>query len=62
MGELSLTRAHLEQSLALYDPQQHRAYGFVFDPGVDGLCTLARMLYLLGYPDQALIRSREALA
>jgi predicted ATPase len=61
MGEFPLARAHLEHSLALYDPQQHRAYGFVFDPGVDSLCTLARVLQLLGYPDQALRRSQEAL-
>ncbi len=61
MGEFPLARAHLEQSLALYDPQKHRAYGFVFDPGVDSLCTLAHVLQLLGYPDQALTRSQEAL-
>jgi tetratricopeptide (TPR) repeat protein len=61
MGELVLARAHLEQSLALYDPQQHRAYGFVFDPGVDGLLMLAQILQLLGYPDQVLKKSQEAL-
>ena len=61
MGELPLARAHLEQSLAFYDPQHHRAYGFVFDPGVDSLCTLAHVLHLLGYPDQALRHSQEAL-
>jgi tetratricopeptide (TPR) repeat protein len=62
MGELVLARTHLEQSLAIYDPQQHRAYGFVFDPGVDGLCMLAQVLQMLGYPDQALQKSQEALA
>jgi predicted ATPase len=62
MGELVLARSHLEQSLALYDPQQHRAYGFVFDPGVDGLCRLAQSLQILGYPAQALKKSQEALA
>jgi predicted ATPase len=61
MGEFVLARAHFEQSLALYDPQQHRAYGFVFDPGVDGLCMLAQVLQILGYPDQALRRSQEGL-
>jgi class 3 adenylate cyclase/predicted ATPase len=62
VGELRLAQSHLEQSLALYDPQQHRAYGFVFDPGVDGLCMLAQVLQMLGYPDQARKRSQEALA
>jgi predicted ATPase len=33
----------------------------VFDPGVDSLCALVEILYLLGYPDQALARSQEAL-
>jgi tetratricopeptide (TPR) repeat protein len=62
MGELARARTHLEQSLAIYDPQQHRAYGFVFDPGVDGLCMLAQVLQMLGYPDQALQKSQQALA
>jgi predicted ATPase len=62
MGELVLARAHLEQTLTFYDPQQHRSYGFVFDPGVDGLCMLAQVLQMLGYPGQALKRSQEALA
>jgi predicted ATPase len=36
LGELPLARAHLEQGLALYDPQQHRALAFLYghDPGV----------------------------
>jgi ATP/maltotriose-dependent transcriptional regulator MalT len=34
----------------------------VFDPGVDGLCMLAQVLQMLGYPDQALRKSQEALA
>ena len=40
LGEFTLARTHLEQSLALYDPQRHRSYGFVYDPGVTGLSAL----------------------
>jgi predicted ATPase len=61
LGEFTSTRQHFEQSLALYDSQRHRLYGFVYDPGVYGLAMLAPLLYLLGYPDQALKRSRQAL-
>ena len=39
MGEVAQTRAHFAQSLALYDPQQHRALAFAYgqDPGVAAL-------------------------
>jgi len=37
LGEFVLAREHFEQSLALYDPQKHHAYGFVYDPGVTSL-------------------------
>jgi tetratricopeptide (TPR) repeat protein len=62
LGELASARTHLEQSLALYDPQQHHSYGFVQDPGVTCLSLLAHVLYSLGYPDQALRSSHEALS
>jgi predicted ATPase len=61
-GEFAQARAHFEQSLALYNRHTPRAYGFVFNPGVDSLCGLSQTLYLLGYPDQALQRAQEALA
>ena len=53
--------AHLEERLALYTPDTPLADGFVFDPGVDSRCALSDTLYLLGYPDQALQCSQEAL-
>jgi hypothetical protein len=34
LGELTSAQAHLEQSIALYDPQQHHSLAFVQDPGV----------------------------
>ena len=56
-------RAHLEQGIALYDPQQHRSHAFLYGHrpwgGLPLLAALA--LWFLGYPDQALKRSHEAL-
>jgi predicted ATPase len=64
LGELVSARAHYEQALALYDPRQSRPaiarYGW--DTGVTRLPFLAQVLWLLGYPDQALARSRAALS
>ena len=55
-GELRLARAHLEQGLALYDLQQHRALAVLYghDPGVCCRGGAAIVFWLLGYPDQAL--------
>ncbi|MBI3796864.1 MAG: AAA family ATPase [Deltaproteobacteria bacterium] len=63
LGELVLVRTHLEQGLALYDPQQHRSHASLYgqDPGVVCLSLGAWVLWLLGYPDQALRRGQEAL-
>jgi predicted ATPase len=62
LGELALSRFHLEQGIALYDRQQSRSHEFRYglDPGVNCLL-VAWPLWVLGYPDQALERSREAL-
>jgi TOMM system kinase/cyclase fusion protein len=63
LGELVAARAHLEQEMALYDPQQHRSHTshYGVDPRVSCLSTVIWALWLLGYSDQALERSREAL-
>ena len=55
-GELPLARTHLEQGLAFYDPQQHRALAVLYghDPGVCCRGGAAIVFWLLGYPDQAL--------
>jgi predicted ATPase/class 3 adenylate cyclase len=65
LGELSPALTHTERGIELYNPQQHRRHAFLYgghDPGVCGLRHAAMMLWLLGYPDYALRRSREALA
>jgi predicted ATPase len=65
LGELSSAITHTERGIELYNPQQHRRHAFLYaghDPGVCGLRHAAMTLWLLGYPDHALRRSREALA
>jgi tetratricopeptide (TPR) repeat protein len=62
LGEWGIARLHLEQGLALYNPQQQRPHVLALAyPGVFGLSRLALVLWELGYPDQALKRSQEAL-
>jgi predicted ATPase len=63
LGELSEARAHLEQGIALYDPQQHRSLAFRHgrDPGVTSRYAAASVLWMLGYPGQALQKSHEAI-
>jgi predicted ATPase len=62
-GEVVPARAHLEQGMALYNPEEHRILAFRagINPGAWCLSHLAQALWLLGYPDQALRRSYEAL-
>jgi DNA-binding winged helix-turn-helix (wHTH) protein/predicted ATPase len=62
-GELTSAREHLHQVVALYEPQQHTAMAFRFgyDPGVYARAVEGWVLWLLGYPEQALRRSRDAL-
>jgi predicted ATPase len=61
--EWDAARTHLEQGIALYNLQPYRSHGFLnaVHLGVFGLCRLAQILWHLGYPDQALQRSQEAL-
>jgi predicted ATPase len=61
LGELALGRAHLEQAITLYDPQQHRSLAFRIgqDPGVVCGGFAAWALGVLGYPDQARQRSYD---
>jgi TOMM system kinase/cyclase fusion protein len=61
LGAFAQAREHLEAGMALYDPQQHRSYGALFDPKVSYPSYLAWVLWSLGYPDQAQQRSHEAL-
>jgi predicted ATPase len=64
LGEFTQARIHLEQAIALYDPQRRHFHASRSgqDPGVACLSYAAWTLWALGYPDQALKRSQEALA
>jgi predicted ATPase len=63
LGELTPARAHLEQGLTLYNPQQHQSLAFRYgtDPGVGCRSFAAFALWMLGYPAQALEKTHEAL-
>jgi predicted ATPase len=56
-GELAVARVHLEASLDLYAPAQQHGGGLLYI----GQGHIARVLWLLGYSDQALWWSRDAL-
>jgi predicted ATPase/class 3 adenylate cyclase len=62
-GEVAAARIHLERTLALYVPERHHSLAFLYvqDPRVAALSVLSWTLFALGYPEQALARSREAL-
>jgi predicted ATPase len=62
-GEFVAGLAHLTQSRPLYDPQQHysQTVRYAQDSGVICLAYMSQVLWYLGYPDQALRRSQEAL-
>jgi predicted ATPase len=65
LGELLSVKEHCERGRALYDPRQHRQHAFLYaghDPGVCCGSHAAEVLWLLGYPDQALRRSHETLS
>jgi predicted ATPase len=64
LGEPAATRDHMERALTLYDPLRHRSHTFLFGQDVGVACKAfgAVALWLLGYPDQAARKSREAAA
>jgi adenylate cyclase len=64
LGQFSQAHAHLEQSVRLYDPQQHHALAFRYgnvDPGAMCLTFAGCTLWVQGYLDQALERANGAL-
>lgn len=64
LGQLDLAKMHLEKALAIYEPDQHGARVLAdtgTDRGVACLSHLALVLWLLGYPDQALVQSDRAV-
>jgi predicted ATPase len=63
-AELAAARKHLEQGIAVYDPQWGRsaASRYAFNCGTNCQAFLSRVLWHLGYPDEAVHHSRQAIA
>jgi class 3 adenylate cyclase/predicted ATPase len=63
-GELSVAQAHMEQGLALSDPQLRHSQAWLYtghDPGVCARVWRALIAWLQGYPAQALQSAQTAL-
>lgn len=63
-GEFAACREHTKQGIGLYDPFEHHDHALVYgghDPGVCARLFGAKALWHLGYPDQALAQSVDAL-
>ncbi|HEY5768965.1 MAG TPA: hypothetical protein VIS71_03875, partial [Terrimicrobium sp.] len=64
VGDWTSARTHLDQAIGHYDLREHRMHAFLYgghDPCVCCLGFAAKSLWMLGYPEQALQRGREAL-
>jgi class 3 adenylate cyclase/tetratricopeptide (TPR) repeat protein len=63
LGEPTAAYEHFERGLAYSDPHYSRTLAVIrgTDPGVERLARMSWTLWLLGYPDQALRKSYEAL-
>jgi class 3 adenylate cyclase/predicted ATPase len=64
-GEFVRSQQHIEQGLALYDPDKHRHHALLYgghDPGVCGKGQGGVALWALGYPDQATRSASEGVA
>jgi tetratricopeptide (TPR) repeat protein len=62
-GEFAAAREHFEQALALSDLLSHRKHAPFYgqDARTGSLVHLARALWLLGYPAQALLKAEQGL-
>lgn len=63
LGNLQQAQKHGEQSIAFYNPQQHRSHTFFYGQvsGVHSLICVGWTLWLLGFPNQALQKIQHAL-
>ena len=64
LGAVASAHTHFAQGIALYDLQQHRASTFLYGEDAGVVCRVLDALTLgrLGYPDQGLLQSQEAMA
>ena len=64
VGDWAASQTHHEQAIAYYDSRKHFAQAHLYgghDPCVCCQSFAAKSLWMLGYPEQALRRGREAL-
>jgi predicted ATPase len=63
LGAAAAALTHYTQGVALYAPQQHRAAAFLYGDDAGVICHIhtACALWYLGYPEQGLARSQEAV-
>ena len=62
-GEIAEAKFHLEKVVSLYDPKHHHRQAFIYwaDQGLQGMCYLILVDWLLGYADQAFMRKKVLL-
>jgi predicted ATPase len=62
-GDLATARDHFERAIGYYDPVEHRSHAELYgqDAAVISYSHLSLLLWIQGYPDQALARHRQAL-
>jgi predicted ATPase len=63
LGTAAEAHTHFTQGIALYDPHQHRTAAFLYGEDAGVVChSFAHWtLWMLGYPEQGLARSQEAV-
>jgi adenylate cyclase len=63
-GEFNKSLFLQDKVIALYEPKGHKGLAFIYwtDPKVHSLSFIAVILWVLGFPDQALQKSQKALA
>ena len=61
LGNLASALEHFDRGISLYDIRKRHFPRALQDPGVACLCYKALTLWILGYPDQALKTSQEAV-
>lgn len=64
VADFAASRDHLEQALALYDPDRDRGHAFLYgyDPWVTSAAYVSWPHWHLGYPDKAAQRSEQSIA
>lgn len=62
-GEFETARRALEEAIALYDPtaQKAKALAVQIDPGVNAMCHLSWVLWVLGYPERGVAMGDRAV-